>query len=327
MSEVVVFPEQFSFDVRIQRSSPKRRLTIKNMGIMAAKITVTLPQNDAFIVTDSKGKTMCGTHTISLGPSSDYFLFIQKKPTVGIVPEDVLIVTGGIKNYKIALRPAVSMVSMQELESVAGACEESASEDPLLDAPQFSREDFEHADTKQKPQQPIRQIPKKTPVSKPLVTKPVTGGKRPIEHFVTKKVLEDVPVAQKAPLSDDEQHKEEEDVGFKGPERLADSPKAKASRPRKDEEDVLTQSLRLKFSFKADDFLPGKEAKKVHWYENEDFEDLEEPEFAFELMMTGEGEEPVFCIDGEYYDPSGRLLSVQRGGGRVICVGAGESEE
>jgi hypothetical protein len=292
---------------------------------MAAKISITLPQTDAFVVTDAKGKPMTGIHTINIGPSSDYFLFVQKKSTIGIVPEDALVVTGGIKNYKVALRPAVSMVSMQELESVVSSSEDVA---PLLDeysadAPQFTREDFETPEFKQSAQPAVRNIPKKPTLGKPLVTKPITGGKKRVEHFVTKKILEDVPTSQKTDqcVQTEEEQDEEENGALKQPERLVESPKMKEQQKRKDEGDVLAQSLHVKFSFKEDDFVAQKEGKRlINWYQAGDCDDLEEPEFSFELMMTGEGEEPVFCIDGDYYDSSGRMLSIQQGKGKVICV-------
>ena len=79
MGDIVVFPEKFSFDVRVQRSNPRRRLTIKNMGIMACKVTITMPETDSFIVTDAKGKTVGGKLTINMIPDSSCCLFCTKK--------------------------------------------------------------------------------------------------------------------------------------------------------------------------------------------------------------------------------------------------------
>ncbi|OHT04253.1 hypothetical protein TRFO_28304 [Tritrichomonas foetus] len=85
--------------------------------------------------------------------------------------------------------------------------------------------------------------------------------------------------------------------------------------------DVLERSLHVKFSFKDDTFSkPPQKASHVKWYEDDAFDKVEEPDFSFELMMTAEGEDPVFCIDGDYYDSSGRMLSVQQGKGKVIFV-------
>jgi hypothetical protein len=37
-------------------------------------------------------------------------------------------------------------------------------------------------------------------------------------------------------------------------------------------------------------------------------------------MMMAEKEDPVFCPHGDYYDASGRLLSIRQGKGKVIYV-------
>ena len=122
------------------------------------------------------------------------------------------------------------------------------------------------------------------------------------------------------------------DFEVKAPAKIQESPVAKKSAipgvQRKHpqlppEADVLEQSLHVKFSFKDDDFVkgPGK-SQPVNWYSDDAFEGLAEPDFSFELMMTGDQDDPVFCIDGDYYDSSGRLLVVKQGKGQVIkhCV-------
>jgi hypothetical protein len=80
---------------------------------MAAKLTISMPERDAFIVTDSKGKTLTSSTNVTMNPDASYCLFVQKRSTVGIVPEDVIIVSGGRKTYRVALRPAVSLVSLE----------------------------------------------------------------------------------------------------------------------------------------------------------------------------------------------------------------------
>ena len=56
MSEIVVYPEQISFDVRQQRTAKRIRITIKNLGNMSAKVTIKPPESDSFTLTDAKGK-------------------------------------------------------------------------------------------------------------------------------------------------------------------------------------------------------------------------------------------------------------------------------
>ena len=91
--------------------------------------------------------------------------------------------------------------------------------------------------------------------------------------------------------------------------------------------DILEQSIHLKIKTPEndddiDDIDDDNSDKKtiVNWYEDGAFDDIEEPNYSFELMMTAEGEDPIFCIDGDYYDSSGRLLTVQQGKPEVIFV-------
>ena len=112
------------------------------------------------------------------------------------------------------------------------------------------------------------------------------------------------------------------------PQQIEDTPTVKKSGiPRRHadlppEADVLERSLHVKFSFKDDDFVAKAAMKKreVKWYDEDAFGDLQEPDFSFELMMTGDVDDPVFCMDSDYYDSSGRLLTVQQGKGQVIYV-------
>lgn len=411
MGDIVVFPEQFSFDVRVQRSNPRRRLTIKNMGIMACKVTITMPETDSFIVTDAKGKTLGSKITINMIPDSSCCFFVQKKANVGIVPEDKMMVTGGKKPYCVVLKPAVSLVSIEELENAADASVASdnqsvksnesvrrypgkgkqnvdefppderlssqdesepkhrpsrikpptkriskaqsddintknndASFDPMKKMRkgietkkpnnnndiEFSAADFQipqlaedDEDDSSASRQPAVKRTKGKPSNAPsAIPAPKTTPKRPNEK--DKKVAPSSS-GNKIPKVDDD-----DDIPM--PTKLDQSP----PQPRKSSQipvphrhpdlppdaDVLEQSLHVKFSFKDDDFSksPQKGPSVVKWYDDDAFKNVEEPYFNFELMMTGEGEDPVFCIDQEYYDSSGRLLSVNQGKGKVIFV-------
>jgi hypothetical protein len=314
MADVVVFPEQLSFDVRVQRNSPRRRLTIKNLGIMAAKLTVSMPESDAFVVTDSKGKTLTSTTNVTMNPDTSHCLFVQKRSTVGIVPEDVIVVSGGKKTYRVALKPAVSLVSLEELEAVA---DRQPSDDSA--AASFSRGDFpeephqtrrppaEAADLPRGdvPEEPHQNRRSRIPTSEPAkrIRKAASEPSRP-------PIDEPDPEPAEGPAR----------VELEAPRKLGSVP---VGRPGSRQElgadaDVLERSLHVRFSFRDGDERARPRA--VSWYAPDAFTDLQEPEFTFELMVTGDQEDPVFCVDGDYYDPSGRLLSVQQGKGKVIYV-------
>ena len=335
MGEIVVFPEQFSFDVRVQKNNPKRRLTIKNLGINPCKVTITPPESDAFAITDAKGKAITEKTTFNMTAESSSCLFVQKKASVGIVPEDSLSVTGGKKPYRVALKPAVSLVSMQELESVASrkddvaghAAEDAGSID-------FTADDFD-AGTKEPDSKKPRQL--RLPAPSKRTTKPKTPETAKAAPPEEKKVHP----KQSAAAEPDAHVKDEleftaSDFEVKAPAKIEESPVAKKSAipgvQRKHpqlppEADVLEQSLHVKFSFKDDDFVkgPGK-SQPVNWYSDDAFEGLTEPDFSFELMMTGDQDDPVFCIDGDYYDSSGRLLVVKQGKGQVIYMTEDQQE-
>lgn len=412
MGDIVVFPEQFSFDVRVQRSNPRRRLTIKNMGIMACKVTVTMPETDSFIVTDGKGKMVGGKLTINMIPDSSCCFFVQKKANVGIVPEDKMMVTGGKKPYCVVLKPAVSLVSIEELESAADTSVASdnqsvksnesvrryqgkakqmvddfpderlssqdesepkhrpsrlkppskriskaqsddinttnadsssaASFDPMkkmrkgfepkkqsnndiefsasdFQIPQLAEDDDDGDSSASR--QPAVKRPKGKPVNTPNSTvAPKATSKRPLDRKSPPSTAnknsnvddsnDDIPMPIKLDQSPPNARKQSQ---IPVPHRHPDLPP---------DADVLEQSLHVKFSFKDDDFSknPQKTPSVVKWYDDDAFKNVEEPDFNFELMMTAEGEDPVFCIDGEYYDSSGRLLSVNQGKGKVIFV-------
>jgi hypothetical protein len=275
MSDIVVFPEQFSFDVRVQRNNPRRRLTIKNLGIMAAKLTITLPETDAFFVTDSKGRTLTSSAMVTMNPDTSHFLFVQKRPTVGIAPEAEIVISGGTKTYHVALKPAVSLVSLEELEAVADKRETDDSA-----VPSFSASDVEepHQDRRSR-------IPTAEPAKR--VSRAASEPARVDVEPEPARKPSGIPIGRT---------RRRQELG----------PGA----------DVLEQSMHVRFSFRE----VGARPRSIGWYEPDAFANLQEPEFTFELMVTGDNEEPVFCIDGDYYDASGRLLSVQQGKGKVIYV-------
>jgi hypothetical protein len=54
---------------------------------MNAKLSITPPECDPFIVTDTKGKVIAGNLNITMNPDTSYCLFAQKGATIGIVPK------------------------------------------------------------------------------------------------------------------------------------------------------------------------------------------------------------------------------------------------
>lgn len=271
MSDIVVFPEQLSFDVKVQRNSPRRRLTAKNLGTLPLKVSITPPTSDAFIVTESSGKVVTRKFSTTLQTQSTYILFVQKKPSVGIVPDDTITFDSQGKSVKVALKPAVSTVTLEELEKAAEPQPEPTPKTPK----QISI--------------PKQQEPKEEP---------------------------------EAEIETEEETEEEVKIS-KLPEPVAISALSPRSSSRIDPSfDVLQQSLTMKFAFKLDDFNETKKVKEISWYDDDAFQ-IEEPEFSFELMLTKAGEDPIFCIDGDYFDQSGRLLSVQQGKPRTVFVTEG----
>jgi hypothetical protein len=318
MADVVVFPEQFSFDVRVQRSNPRRRLTIKNLGIMAAKLSITMPQSDAFIVTDMKGKTLNSNLNTTMNPDTSYCLFVQKRSTIGIVPEDTLIVSGGKKTYRVSLKPAVSLVSLEELESVTDK-PGVVSGDEENEAP-FTKSDFAAV-----PEPAVvREIPRRS-----RLPGPSSGDGAAKKASKASKDIPDIPndVLSGVDSFEDGPDPEGEELPIAPPPKLESTPRKQSSIPSRrgrsgiaPEADVLERSLHVKFSFQEDFAKAATRPRTLTWYGPDAFADLQEPDFTLELMMTGEGEDPVFCIDGDYYDASGRLLSVQQGKGTVVYV-------
>jgi hypothetical protein len=323
MSDVIVFPEQFSFDVRVQGSTPRRRLTIKNLGVTAAKLSISPPVSDAFSVTDMKRKTITGN---------------LKRSTIGIVPEDVLVVAGGKTPYKVALKPAVSLVSLEELESVTDKPIEEV--DPIA----LTKSDFDvgsrradqlpalksaHKIASELPEDPPPREPhrqSKLPVSSaPDSTKTLIPKKT---KKISKVVPEDIPSSRDSLRDGSDPESGREEVPIAPPSKLESAPRKANGIPGRHrnksgiapEADVLERSLHVRFSFQEDFAKARRGMRSLNWYDREAFARVQEPDFTFELMMTGENEDPVFCVDGDYYDSSGRLLSVQQGKGKVIYV-------
>ena len=364
MGEIVVFPEQFSFDVRQARSNPKRRLTIKNLGINACKVTITMPESDSFTITDAKGKAINSKFTMNMAAESSYIMFVQKKANVGIVPEDKFMVTGGKKPYTISLKPAVSMVSMEELENAAG--NPDMSDFPLQadddNMPSQDEREPKKRVSKLKPptkRQPAKQTAgnennanknKKEPENNPLSNLEFSvsdfmpakeeptdrnnqlqpkgkGTKLQKESGASSQASSMASQTSAASIKSTPSKNSVQDVPM--PKKLDQSPtkiqsKIPVPRTHKEispDEDVLENSLHVKFSVKDDAYSkPANKSSILKWYDDDAFDQVEEPYFTFELMMTGEGEDPVFCVDGEYYDSSGRHLSVQQGKGKIIFV-------
>lgn len=347
-----------------------------------------MPETDCFIITDAKGKMLATKVTVNMIPDSSQCIFIQKKSNIGIVPEDKMIISGGKKTYNVALKPAVSLVSLEELESVASAQDEPSArslDEDSKSRPTSKKSQNEAAsedDDKQRRQSRIRpptKRPAKAPKEEKKATeleessfKPMKRVKKPIQPVNPDELgftASDfqIPDHQTSNQKDDSSYRtpnshrsryeepeedtenqeqnieeeendnddeEPEEVEYKksmipAPKRLEQSPTAKKSGiPSKHrhpdlppDADVLEQSLRVKFSFKEDAFSrPPNKSSKIKWYDDDAFDAMEEPDFTFEMMMTPEDEDPVFCLDGDYYDSSGRLLSVQQGKGKIIFV-------
>ncbi|KAH0791492.1 hypothetical protein GPJ56_004603 [Histomonas meleagridis] len=311
MSEIVVFPEQFSFDVRQQRNNPRRRLTIKNCGIMASKITISIPDTNFFTITDSQGRTITSKHTINMIPNSSEYFFIQKKSNVSIVPEDQIVISSGNKIHTIKLKPTVSMISLDDLESVASNDIQS-SRSVLSDKAKATPTSTPRQQTFMSPPDSKTSNSKQSKISR------IKPPSKKITH------IENTTNPPKQPL-----HNKDADIleftasEFEIPK--TNSIKEESSSSNSDatsDVDVLEQSLHVKFALKDDSFIPRPQSlsKQINWYKKDAFNDVEEPNFSFELAMTGSKDDPIFCIDGDYYDSSGRLLSVQQGKPRAVFV-------
>jgi hypothetical protein len=86
----------------------------------------------------------------------------------------------------------------------------------------------------------------------------------------------------------------------------------KITLPYNSEIDVLSQSISLKLNRQEDDLNEESKTDEpltIFWYDSIDFEKIEEPEFSFELPVSFKADEPIFFVDGEYFDSSGRSLS------------------
>ena len=364
MSEIVVYPEQISFDVRQQRTAKRVRITIKNLGNMSAKVTIIPPESDSFTLTDAKGKLIGGTVKYALTSESSQCIFIAKNSNVGIVPDDCVKIEGGKKPISVALRPAVSLVSVDELEA-------AIKQAPPKKTPSSARSALKESSRSAAPEEKVilqdgdetREIPSRSTFRR--------ASKRSEKATDDLVFDEDDFIQNKRPKSDRPQFSsrsgssarsmvsavEEEEAGenqveqneqkesnelqpkitvakrSKLPRPAAmskeESPSKRSGIPRRmhhsnlpytPDMDILEQSVHLKINSQTGEEESNDKPTIVNWYEDDAFDDLEEPGFDFELMMTAEGEDPIFCIDGDYYDSSGRLLTVQQGKPEVVFV-------
>ena len=374
MSEIVVYPEQISFDVRQQRTAKRIRITIKNLGNMSAKVTIKPPESDSFTLTDAKGKMIGGITKYTLTSESSTYIFIAKNANVGIVPDDSVVIEGGKKPISVALRPAVSLVSVDELEAAVKASpnakktpnsarsenkrsskldekvvlqdgdetREIPSRSTFKRASQKSNKsitddiEFDEADfvMQKRPKSDRPQGSSRSNLSSRSQRESQREEQEEAEEYETKQRKQssqengtsNITVSKRpsklpkpAALSHDEGSHIPKKSGI--PRRTHHS-----NLPYTPDMDILEQSIHLKITtpendddIDADDDNNEKKTI-VNWYEDGAFDEMEEPNYSFELMMTAEGEDPIFCIDGDYYDSSGRLLTVQQGKPEVIFV-------
>lgn len=363
MSDILVFPEQFSFDVRVTHNNPRRRLTIKNVGTLAVKINIVPPAVDSFTVTDIKGHLINSKTAVNLISNGTYCIFIQKNSKIGIVPEDVLLIETKQKNFKVVLKPAVSLVSLEELEAATDALPSSRStnsEKPTHSSSSRSdnvdyHEKPKSAQEKPKSAQEKHQIQTKgTNSTKSQSRLPVFSQEHkekkgssqiefstedfriPTQTKENNNQTDSQPKINKNFSEDNgkniEKNGNDEDINSLESNEIPapisvispvkkDEKLSRKSQTRWEHDDILEQSLHVKFSFKDDDFSgPKVGSKSIPWYNKNHFEEVSEPPFSFELMMTGDDDDPIFCIDGDYYDMSGRLLTIQQGKSQVIFV-------
>jgi len=322
MSEIVVYPEQISFDVRQQRTNKRVRVTIKNMGINAIKLNIRPPRSDSFIITNSKGSTISSDITFNMLPESSQYVFVQKKSTVGIVPDDSISIDFSGRSIKVCLRPAVSLVSVDELEAVANMSEKAPESARSLDSMNLiTKNNVDLVEIEKK----VSKIPSRS-------------------NFISKMPINesaDIEASQEEDAIERPKSKPETIKScskFPMPELISIEPEslpiAKSSIPKRvhhsnlpysPDIDVLEQSLSFKLNTSEPISLSQNEDSRtnepiVNWYEENAFDDIEEPEFSFELMLVKEGEDPIFCIDGDYYDSSGTLLVVQQGKAKKVFV-------
>lgn len=353
MGEIVVFPEQVSFDVRQQRTAKRVRLSIKNLGNIACKVQVHPPETDSFVLTNAKGHIITSVTKFTLTSESSECLFIAKGSNVGIVPDDKIVIEGGKKPLKVVLKPAVSLVSVDELEAAVKAEQHSKTPKSARSASKQSSKVLLSDDDG------VREIPSRSSFKRPQQTdknneqdltfeeadfalnmRPksdrtsqcsVRSGKSSARSIREKQEIQvpEIETEPPQPVQEREQETPRKRSKLPVPAVLKEDPTPKRSGipkrhhhndlPYTPEMDILEQSIHLKI--KNDDNNESEnQSTIVNWYEPDAFAELEEPNYTFELMMTGEGEDPIFCIDGDYYDSSGCLLTVQQGKPGVIFV-------
>jgi len=266
----------------------------------------------------------------------DYRRKYKKNSKIGIVPEDVLLVETKQKTFKVALKPAVSLVSLEELEAATDALPSSSRSEKSLQS-SSSRSDNTINSEKPSSSQGKHQIQSKgTNNTKSQSRLPVfthenkeKKGHSQIEFTAQDFQIQTQPKEDnesKAISCDDDKTDSSEANENLSPISITSPVKkeyktSEKSQTKWDHDDILEQSLHVKFSFKDDDFSgPKVGSKNISWYNKNQFEEVNEPPFSFELMMTGDDEDPIFCIDGDYYDMSGRLLTIQQGKSQVIFV-------
>lgn len=358
MGEIVVFPEQVSFDVRQQRTAKRVRLTVKNLGNIACKVQIHPPQTDSFVLTDAKGRIITGLTKFNLTSESSEYIFVAKGANVGIVPDDFILVEGGKKPIKVVLKPAVSLVSVDELEAAVKAEQPKPSPHSARSASkQSSKVILSDEDG-------VREIPSRSSFKRPkqqeknnendlsfeeadfaLNIRPksditsqmsVKSGKSSSRSIISKQEIQEPEEVETPEIKESTKEAERETPRKRSklpvPAAMKEDPIPKKSGipkrqhhndlPYTPDMDILEQSIHLKIKNVENDDNGDSENQStiVNWYEPDAFAGMEEPNYTFELMMTGEGEDPIFCIDGDYYDSSGCLLTVQQGKPGVIFV-------
>ena len=377
MSEIVVYPEQISFDVRQQRTAKRIRITIKNLGNMSAKVTIKPPESDSFTLTDAKGKMIGGITKYTLTSESSTYIFIAKNSNVGIVPDDSVVIEGGKKPISVALRPAVSLVSVDELEAAVKASPNAKKtpssarsenkrsskldEKVILQEGDDTREIPSRSTFKRSSQKSNKSITDDLEFDeadfvmqkRPKSDRPQGSSRSNLssrQQRDSQRGREDQEEAEENETRSNQKKQENGSSNISVSKRPSKLPKPaalnhdegshipkKSGIPRRTHHsnlpytpdmDILEQSIHLKITTPDndddndgdDDYENNDKKTIVNWYEDGAFDEIEEPNYSFELMMTAEGEDPIFCIDGDYYDSSGRLLTVQQGKPEVIFV-------
>lgn len=348
---VVVFPEQISFIPSIQKNNKRHRITIKNLGNMTIKIIINPPKSNCFTMTDAKGKIINGSHRINLTSESSEFIFIQKNSSVGLVPDDFIVIESPEKSTKVSLKPAVSMITADELEAVVKRSGQKQQNDALntklstVDKAQKQSENVLLSDEDEN----VREIPSRSSfkrlnsgreekaklkeedllfVENDFLDKNDDQQDFDTHSQINEKKIDDTNNGDSASVGSS---KKKSSLPSSHPNKDQDTKKSAIPKKIKHSEfnseaDVLSQSLKLKFTTAEEDesdprvLSARKQQTFIPWYDDDAFLGVETPEFEFELMLTKEGEDPIFCIDGDYYDSSGRLLTVQQGKQEIVFL-------